>query len=34
MVLVVPNLDKKMKMEVYTLDYTVEGVLFIECEDR
>jgi len=33
-ILVTPDLDKKMRMEVDTLDYAMEGVLFIECEDR
>jgi len=33
-VLVVLDLDKKLKMEVNMLDYTMEGVLLIECEDR
>jgi len=33
-VLVVLDLDKKLKMEVNMLDYTMEGVLSIECEDR
>jgi len=32
--LVVLDLDKKLKMEVNMLDYTMEGVLSIECEDR
>jgi len=33
LVLAVSNLDKKMRIEVDTLDYITEGVLFIECED-
>jgi len=33
LVLAVPDLDKKMRMEVDTLDYAMEGVLSIECED-
>jgi len=33
-VLAVPDLDKKMRMEVDTLDYAIEGVLSMECEDR
>jgi len=28
------DLDKKMRMEVDTLDYATEGILFMECEDR
>ena len=32
--LVVPDLDKKMRMEVDVLDYAIEGVLNIEYEDR
>ena len=32
-VLVVPDLDKKMRMEVDALDYATEGVLSIECKD-
>jgi len=32
-ILVAPDLDKKMRMEVDALDYMMEGVLFIECED-
>ena len=33
LVLAVSNLDKKMRIEVDALDYIIEGVLFIECED-
>ena len=33
-VLVAPNLDKRMKMEVDVLDYAMGGVLSIECEDE
>jgi len=33
-VLAVSDLDKKMRMEVDTLDYATGGVLFMECEDR
>jgi len=33
-VLAAPDLDKKMRMEVNTLDYTTEGVLSMECRDR
>ena len=28
------GLDKKIRMKVNILDYTIEGVLFIECENR
>ena len=34
LVLAVPDLDKKMRMEVDTLDYMIGGVLSMECEDR
>jgi len=34
LVLAVPDLDKKMRMEVDALDYVIEGVLSMECEDR
>ena len=34
LVLVAPDLDKKMRMEVDVSDYAIEGVLNIECEDR
>ena len=33
-VLAVPDLDKKMRMEVDISDYATEEVLFMECEDR
>jgi len=33
LVLVVPDLDKKMRMEVDASDYAIGGVLFMECED-
>ena len=33
-VLAVPDLDKKMKMEVDALDYATGGVLYMECEDE
>ena len=33
-VLAVPDLDKKMRMEVDTSDYATDGVLSMECEDR
>ena len=32
-VLAAPDLDKKMRMEVDTLDYAMEGMLSMECED-
>ena len=32
--LVVLDLDKKIRMEVNVLDYSIKGVLFIECEDE
>ena len=34
LVLVVPDLDKKMRMEVDASDYATEGVLSMECEDN
>ena len=33
-VLAVLDLDKKMRMEIDILDYTMEDVLFMKCEDR
>ena len=33
-VLVAPDLDKKMRMEVDTSDYATGGVLSMECEDK
>jgi len=33
LVLVAPDLDKKMRMEVDVLDYAMGGVLSIECDD-
>jgi len=33
LVLVVPDLDKKMRMEVNASDYATEGVLSMECKD-
>jgi len=33
-VLVAPDLDKKMQMEVDTSDYATRGVLSMECEDK
>ena len=32
--LAVPNSNKKMKMEVNALDYTIERVLSMKCKDR
>jgi len=32
-VLAALDLNKKMRMEVDTSDYAMEGVLFMECED-
>jgi len=34
LVLAAPDIDKKMRMEVNTLDYMTGGVLSMECEDR
>ena len=34
LVLVMPDLDKKMRMEVDTSDYVTGRVLLMECEDR
>ena len=34
LVLAVPDLDTKIRMEVDTSDYATEGVLSMECEDR
>ena len=33
LVLAVPDLDKKMRMEVDALDYVIEGVLSMKCEN-
>ena len=33
-VLAVLDLDKKMRMKVDMLDYAIEGILSMECEDR
>jgi len=33
-VLAIPDLNKKIKIEVDTLDYVMGGVLSIECKDR
>ena len=32
-VLAVPDLNKKIRVEVDVLDYTMDGVLLMECED-
>ncbi len=32
-VLAAPDLDKKIRMEVDTSDYAIEGVLLMECDD-
>jgi len=32
--LIAPDLDKKMRMEVDISDYAIEGVLSMECKDR
>jgi len=34
LVLAASDLDKKMRLEVDTLDYVMGGVLFMECEDE
>jgi len=34
LVLAAPDLDKRMRMEVDTLDYATDGVLSMEYEDR
>ena len=31
--LATPDLDKKMRMEVHVSDYTIGGMLSMECED-
>ena len=33
-VLVAPDIDKKMRMEIDASDYATGGVLLMECEDR
>jgi len=33
-VLAAPDLDKKIRMEIDTLDYAIEEVLSIKCENR
>jgi len=32
--LVTPDLDKKIRVEVDTLEYTIRGVLSIKCKDK
>jgi len=34
LVLAIPDLDKKIRVEVDTSDYATEGVLLTKCEDR
>ena len=34
LVLAILDLDKKIRIEVNVLDYTIEEVLSMECEDR
>ena len=34
LVLVAPDLDKKIRMKVDVSDYAMEGVLLMECKDR
>ena len=34
LVLVTPDLDKEMRVEVDTSDFVTEGVLLIKCEDK
>jgi len=34
LILVAPDLDNKMRMEIDVSDYMIEEVLFIECKDR
>jgi len=33
-ILVVPDLDKRMRMEVDASDYAIGEVLLVECSDR
>ena len=33
LILVAPDLDKKMKMKIDILDYVIKGILSMECED-
>jgi len=32
--LIVPNLDKKIRIEVDVSDYAIRGILFIKYEDK
>ena len=34
LVLVIPNLDKEMRVEADTSDFTTGGVLLMKCEDE
>ena len=34
LVLVIPDLDKEIQVEVDVLDYAIEGVLSTKCRDR
>ena len=34
LILVIPDLHKKMEVEADTLDFAMEGVLLIKCEDE
>ena len=34
LVLVIPDLDKKMRVEVDRSDFVIKGVLLIKCEDE
>ena len=34
LILVALDLDKEMRIEVNALDYIIEGILSIKCEDR
>jgi len=34
LVLVIPNLDRKIRVEVNMLDFTIKEILSIKCEDK
>jgi len=34
LVLITPDLDKEMRVEIDTLDFAMRGVLSIKCEDE
>ena len=34
LILIAPDLDKKMRMKVDVLDYVIEEILSMECEDE